>query len=186
MTKQVLFIQGAGEGAYEEDAKLAESLRRVLGPDYEVVYPAMPNEADAPHDDWSRRIEKELAEMQDPVILVGHSIGSSTLLKFLAEIKLKKPVAGVFLTATPFWGGDGWRYEGYEELELPEDLAARMPQEVPVFLYHCLDDEVVPYEHLALYKKLLPHAKERQLGKGGHQLDDDLSPVAQDIKGLTS
>jgi pimeloyl-ACP methyl ester carboxylesterase len=83
--------------------------------------------------------------------------------------------------AVPFWGGDGWRYEGYEELELPKDLAAKLSQETPLFLYHCRDDDIVPYEHLALYKRLLPHAVMHPLDKGGHQFNNDLAPVAQDI-----
>ena len=184
MSKQVLFIQGAGVGAYREDAKLSESLRRALGPDYEVIYPAMPNEADPRYEDWKSRIEKELAEMQEGVILVAHSVGGSILLKCLSEIKVTKAVGGVFLMAAPFWGGDGWRYEGYEQVELPEDFAAKLPQGVPVFLYHCRDDDTVPYAHLALYKQLLPHATSRRFDAGGHQFGNDLSPVAHDIKAI--
>lgn len=183
MLKQILFIQGAGEGAYEEDVTLAESLRRELGSDYEVVYPAMPNEADVPYDEWKHCIEEELAKMQEPVVIVAHSLGASVVLKSLGEIKLKKSVAGMFLMASPFWGGDGWRYEGYEELELPKDLATTLPR-APIFLYHCWDDDIVPFEHLALYKKLLPDAVLRQLDVGGHQFNNDLNLVAQDIKSL--
>jgi uncharacterized protein len=184
MPKQVLFIHGAGGGAHAEDAKLAESLRRELGPDYEVIYPAMPNETDAPYDVWKQLIEKQIAEMQGAVILAGHSVGASILLKSLGEIKAKKPVAGIFLMATPFWGGAGWLYEGYEELELPGNLAANLPQGTPVFLYHCRDDDTVPSEHLALHKKLLPHATARQLDDGGHQFNNDLAIVAHDIMAL--
>ena len=36
MKKPVLFIQGAGEGAYEEDRKLADSLQDALGAEYQV------------------------------------------------------------------------------------------------------------------------------------------------------
>jgi predicted alpha/beta hydrolase family esterase len=182
MPKQVLFIQGAGEGAHEADAKLAEGLHRALGLDYEIIYPVMPNEADAHYGNWKLHIEKELVAMQEPVILVAHSVGGSMLLKCLSEIKLKKPVAGIFVMAAPFWGGDGWRYEGYKDLELPEDLAARSLQGTPVFLYHCRDDDIVPYDHFTLYKKLLPHAAGRLLDTGGHQFDSGLDPVVQDIK----
>jgi len=186
MPKQVLFIQGASEGAYEADAKLVESLRHTLGSNYEVIYPAMPNEADASYDEWKPCIEREIASMRGSVILAGHSVGASILLKCLGEIKIKKPVAGISLMSTPFWGGDGWRYEGYQELELPKDLAAKLPPSTPIFLYHSRDDGSVPYEHLALYEKLLPHATSRRLDKGGHQLNNDLAPVAQDIKSLKS
>jgi uncharacterized protein len=46
MKKQVLFIQGAGEGAYEEDGELVKSLRDALGGEYDVRYPKMPEEED--------------------------------------------------------------------------------------------------------------------------------------------
>lgn len=182
MRKQVLFIQGASEGAYQADAELAKSLQEALGEEYEVVYPAMPNEDDAPYDEWKARIQTELADMQGPVFLAGHSVGGSILLKCLGEIKPKPAIGGICIMATPFWGGDGWRYDGYKQLELPKNLAQKLPQGAPVFIYHCQDDSSVPYEHLALYAKLLPRAKSRTLSKGGHQLQGGLPVVAKDIQ----
>jgi uncharacterized protein len=184
MTKHVLFIQGAGKGAYEEDKELAASLRKALGTDYEVHYPAMLDEDNAPYEQWKQQIEKELAAMQGTIILVGHSVGASVLIKCMSETEVKKPIAGIFLIATPFWGGNGWRYEGYEELALPKGFAAKLPKGASIFLYHCRDDETVPFEHLALYAQVLPQASVRELDAGGHQLNNDLFEVAQDIKTL--
>lgn len=70
MAKQVLLIQGAGEGAYQDDAKLAESLRKELGPEYEVRYPAMPNEGDPDDNAWGDLIAAELADMGEDAVLV--------------------------------------------------------------------------------------------------------------------
>src|SRR4051812_46860134 len=70
MTKHVLFIQGAGLGAYDEDQQLAESLRRALGPRFEIRYPSMPNEDDAPYEQWRQQIEQELAAVPGPVVIV--------------------------------------------------------------------------------------------------------------------
>ena len=184
MAREVLFIQGAGEGAYDEDKKLVESLRQALGSHYDVRYPMMPDDGDAPYEQWKQRIETELATMAAPVILVGHSVGASILVKCLAEGALDKPVAGIFLISTPFWGGDGWRYEGYQTLELPDDFAAKLPQGALVFLYHSHDDEIAPFSHLALYARLLPKANVREVARGGHQLNNDLTLVATDIRGL--
>jgi hypothetical protein len=41
----VLFIQGGGEGAHEQDALLAESLQKTLGDEYDVRFPPMPGES---------------------------------------------------------------------------------------------------------------------------------------------
>ncbi len=186
MTENILFIQGAGRGAYDEDKRLADSLRRALGPRFEVRYPAMPNEDDAPYDQWRQQIEQELAELPGPVVLVGHSVGASVLMRWLSERMDEKAIVGVFLVACPFWGGDGWRYEGYEELALPPGFAAGLPTGTPVYLYHCRDDATVPFDHLALYAKALPQATVRAFDEGGHQLNDDLSAVARDIASLPS
>ena len=45
MSTCVLFIQGGGKGAHAEDTFLADSLKRALGPDYDVRYPRMPHES---------------------------------------------------------------------------------------------------------------------------------------------
>lgn len=184
MTRHILLIQGAGTGAYEADKKLAVSLRKALGTDYEVHYPAMVDEDNASYVLWKQQIERELAAMQGSIILVGHSVGASIIIKWLSETEVRKPLAGIFLIATPFWGGNGWRYEGYEKLALPKGLAAKLPEGVPIFLYHCRDDETVPFDHLALYAQVLPQATVRELHAGGHQLNNDLSVVARDIKTL--
>ena len=184
MTKHVLFIQGVGEGAFEADKKLAASLRKSLGTDYEVHYPAMVDEDNASYDKWKPQIEKELAALQGPVILVGHSVGASIVIKWLSETEVKKPLAGIFLIATPFWGGNGWRYEGYEKLALPKGFAAKLPKGASIFLYQSRDDETVPFAHLALYAQVLPKATVREIDAGGHQLNNDLSEVARDIKTL--
>lgn len=181
MNKHVIFIQGAGEGAYKEDALLRNSLQKELGSDYKVHYPVMPYEADAPYDLWKIKIQEEITKLRKPVILVGHSIGASHLAKILTEINITISIAGIYLLNTPFWGGKGWLYEGYKELVLPKDIASKFPKEASVFFYHTLDDEIVPFNHLALYSKLLPQANIRAIDKGGHQLSNDLAQVAKDI-----
>jgi uncharacterized protein len=183
MKKQILFIQGAGEGAYKADKLLADSLQRTLGTDYEIIYPEMPDEENTPYEQWKNKIINELAVLENP-ILVGHSVGASIIAKFLSEVNLEKQIHGIFFIANPFWGGDGWLYEGYEELELPHSFSTKLPKNTSIFLYHCRDDEVVPFAHLALYVQILPDATVRKIDQGGHQLSNDLSVVAKDIKNL--
>jgi predicted alpha/beta hydrolase family esterase len=182
MTRQVLFLQGAGTGAYEEDAKLAADLRRKLGPGYHVRYPQMPDEDAPDYHPWAQTIAREVDAMGDGALLVGHSLGASLLAKWLTERKSSRSFAGVFLVAGPFWHDDEtWRWH---EAELPRDAGTRLPEGMPVYLYHGEEDEIVPFAHLGLYAALLPQAAVRPLKGRNHQLNDDLSEVASDIKGL--
>jgi predicted alpha/beta hydrolase family esterase len=181
MKKQVLFIHGGGEGAYEEDKKMAASLKNVLGTAYDVRHPKMPDEDRPEYEAWKDQIAQELAATDGEVILVGHSLGASILLKYLSEEKVDRPVAGMFLVAPPYWGAEDWEVGEYA---LREDFESKLPKGLPVFIYHSRDDEWVPFAHLALYAEKLPQATIREFDGRGHQFNDDLSEVARAIEGL--
>jgi predicted alpha/beta hydrolase family esterase len=181
MKKQVLFIQGAGEGAYEEDAELVKSLRNVLGSEYNVLYPKMPEEENSSYEAWKAQISKELAALDGKVILVGHSVGSSILLKYLSEEKDEKSLAGIFLISAPYWGVGGWQVD---EFTLDEGHASKLLRAIPIFFYHSRDDEVVPFVHLAMHAEKFPQATVREFDGRGHQFNNDLSEVAADITSL--
>jgi len=127
------------------------------------------------------QISRELAELDDGAVLVGHSLGASILLKHVSEGKAQRPIAGIFLVATPYWGAEDWEVDEYA---LQRDFASRLPEGLPVFLYHGREDEVVPFEHLALYAQGLPRATVREFDGRGHQFDEDLSEVPLDIQEL--
>jgi predicted alpha/beta hydrolase family esterase len=181
MMEYVLFIQGAGEGAYEEDAKLAASLQEALGAEYQVIYPRMPNEASPKDNVWMARISKELAALEGRVTLVGHSAGGAVLLKYLLKEKVAKPIAGIFFIAIPYWDPED---EEGEEYTLQDGFAAKFPRDVPIFFYHSRDDEWVPFTHLARYAERVPQAAIREFDGRGHQFNNDLSEVAEAIKSL--
>ena len=172
MTKQVLFIQGAGAGAYAEDEALAGSLQRALGAEYIVIYPQMPDEDDPQYEPWAAQLAAERARLDDGAITVGHSVGGAVLLRQLSEAKIGKPLGGIFVLAAPFWGA--------------EEYQANLPAGLPLFLYHGRDDEIIPFAHLAQFAEKFPQATVRAVDGRGHQFDDDLAVVAEDIKGLTA
>src|SRR5690349_11584677 len=157
MIKHIFFIHGSGgEGAYEEDGILVASLQNALGSAYTVRYPKMPLEESAGYEDWKAQIAKELSALDEDVILVAHSVGGSILLKYLTEEPIEKSIAGLFLLATPYFGGDkNW---DYPDMTLAQDFATKLPSIARIFLYHSRDDEVVPFAHLALYAAKLPRA----------------------------
>jgi predicted alpha/beta hydrolase family esterase len=103
------------------------------------------------------------------------------LLKYLSENKMNKKIAGIFLIATPFWNGDE---DWVKALMLRKDFAEKIDQNIPLFFYHCRDDEEVPFAQLSIYRQQLPWASFREIPTGGHQLANDLTIVANDIKSL--
>jgi predicted alpha/beta hydrolase family esterase len=181
MNKQVLFIQGGGEGGYQADVSLVASLQNELGKDYQIIYPELKSDEDAPDFGWVKEIGEEIDKLKDGVILVAHSLGASMLLKYLSENKVAKKIAGIFLLATPHWkGSEEWK----QGLKLQKDFAENLPENVPIFFYHCRDDEEVPFNQLAFYRDNVPGATFREIESGGHLLENKLDYVVTNIKDL--
>jgi predicted alpha/beta hydrolase family esterase len=180
MTRQVLFIQGGGKGVHDAwDDKLVASLERALGPGYEVRYPRMPDEHDPSFKAWSAAIRREIAGLDEGAILVGHSIGGTILIHALAEQPgLLRTIAALCLIAAPFVGDGGWPSE---DIVLRRDWAAPFAG-LAVFLTQGDADTTTPMTHLDLYAKALPQAQLRRLEGRDHQLDNDLSEIADDIR----
>ncbi len=140
----------------------------------------MPLEENAGYLDWKAQIAAELASLKKKVILVGHSVGGSILLKFLSEERVNILIAGLFLIAIPYFGGDeNWNYDA---LTLPQEFPKKLSSIPRIFLYHSHDDEIVPFAHLALYAARLPQAIIREFDGRGHQFRDNLADIASDIR----
>ncbi len=180
MTVTVVFIQGAGSGAHDEDLLLARSLGEHLGPDYAVEFPRMPEE-DSDDAAWLDAIGEALDGATAPLALVGHSVGGYCLVKYLTERPAPPPVGVLCVIAAPFPSADPfWTIDGFD---LPPDVGERLPKDTRVLLYASEDDEVVPFAHRDLYAAAIPQAVTRTTS-GGHQLGDDLRVVADDIRAL--
>jgi predicted alpha/beta hydrolase family esterase len=180
--RPVLFIQGGGPGTHDAwDDKLVASLQRALGQGFEVRYPRMPEEDDPRFAAWSAVVEREIARLGDGAILVGHSIGGTILIHAVARApRLLGGVAAICLIASPFVGDGGWTSD---DIEPGRDWAEPLSG-VAVLLYRGDADETTPLAHLGLYASAIPHALVRRLAGRDHQLGDDLTEVAEDIRRL--
>jgi hypothetical protein len=182
-TRQILFIQGGGAGVHEEwDDKLAGSLRRELGSGYKVRYPRMPEEGDPSYARWSAAIRREMAALADGAVVAGHSVGATVLVHALAEQPPQKRLGAIVLIAAPFVGEGGWPTS---EFEPASDLGAKLPPGVPVHVFHGLQDRTAPPSHAGLYARAIPQAQVHPLPGRDHQLNNDLSEVAEAIRTTT-
>ncbi|MBS0422372.1 MAG: alpha/beta hydrolase [Proteobacteria bacterium] len=178
MPTPVLFIQGGGEGTHDHwDNKLVDSLARGLGHMYDIRYPRMPNEGDPQYAAWTDALFHELDSLEDGAIVVGHSVGGTILIHALSERKPKIQLRGIFLIAAPFIGAGGWPSDEFA-------ARAHFPECAPTFLYHGDQDETAPVAHVHLYAKAMPYAVVRVIERGDHQLNNELSVVARDIRSI--
>lgn len=129
---------------------------------------------------WKSQLEKELTRLSGEVILIGHSLGGSVLLKYLSEEKSNRLISGLFLVAVPYWGeDDDWHST---EFTLAENFAEKIPRVSHLFAYHSSNDEVVPFAHFEHYIGMLPQIKPREIEGHDHLFSDGLPELINDIK----
>ena len=177
---RVLFIHSAGsQGEGEGSSAFLAKLRAELGPAYAVDGPLMPN-PDAPEArPWLDAVGGLIARAKGPFALVGHSLGGSIILKWLAENPLPGGLVGVVTIAAPFWGARDW---DVSEFALPQDAGARLAKVPRIVLFSGRSDKVVPAEHLTLYADAVPGIETATVD-GDHEFaNGDIGAVAEAIR----
>lgn len=182
MRKQVLFVHcGGSQGLHEGSNDLVNYMRDRLGREYEVLYPIMPDPESPEYLLWKLILAREITRLEGSPILVGHSLGGSVLLKYLSEEAPDKSISGLFLIAAPYWGKQDWQADEYI---LREDFSSGLAGIPQIFLYHSLNDEVVPFSHLKFYAEKLPFAVIRESGNRRHLFYTGLPELVADIRSL--
>lgn len=181
--RQILFAHsGGGQGSRGQGSfDLVSSLKAELSNEHEIHYPIIANPEAPTYEMWRSLFSTEFKKINDSIILVGHSLGSSMLLKYLSEEKPNISISGLFLVATPLWGKDGW---DVDDFVLQENIEATLRHIPKVYLYHCKNDEFVPFGHLTFYKKAFPNSTVRELNGKDHAFANGLPELVSDIKKL--
>ena len=182
LMREILFVHSVGpQGHHEGSDYLVSYLIDALGSGYHLSRPDMPDPENPHYAGWKTRLKKEIAAKGDGLILVGHSLGASVLLKFLSEEKVHQRIDGLFLISAVYWGKEDWDVEEYV---LKRNFASNLPPIKKIFLYHSRDDEVVPVSHVRYYAEDLPKASVREFEHRGHLFGKGLPELVEDIKGL--
>lgn len=173
----VLFIHSAGpQGSGEGSSQLVGALRLALPADVVLDAPLMPD-PDAPQAGlWLPAIAAAIGRQVGPVVLVGHSLGGSSLLQHLAARGAPPDFKGLVLLAVPFWSMANW---DVAEFALPADAADRLASIRPVTLLLGNNDEAIPRQHFERYRQLLPAAEARLLPGVDHEAEGAAPAVAE-------
>jgi predicted alpha/beta hydrolase family esterase len=183
MKRTILFIHSAGsqEGEHEGSNDLLRRLREGLGVGVTLLAPRMPSPDNPTYASWKKALDALIPTLPDEVVLVGHSLGGSVLLKYLSEEAFTPRIAGMVLIAMPYWGVQDWDVSEYM---LREDFPTGLPAIRPLYLYQSDNDDVVSPDHVKYYATLLPTATVRTPAGMGHLFAKPCPELIDDIHGL--
>ena len=176
-SKKILFAHsagpqyGRGKGSYD----LVLYLKSKLSGEFDILFPIIEKPGAPTYEKFKKMFASAFAKITDPVILIGHSLGASTLLKYLSEEKPPVSIAGLFLIATPHWTSD------MKEFELKTNFQASLKTIPAIFLYHSKNDTSVPFENLNFYKNAFKKATIRELPGKEHIFSKGLPALVSDI-----
>lgn len=183
MNATVMFIHSAGpQGSEQGSNNMIAYLKEELMNEYDLTFPNMPTPEDPKYIEWKDQIEKELKVLKGEVILVGHSLGGSVLLKLLSEETYNIKISGLFVVAAPYWGIDkDWQRQDFI---LQEDFDQHLRQIPQLFLYHSREEEIVPFSHHLAYAEKLPQANRIVLEGSQHLFQNGLPELIKEIRSL--
>lgn len=198
MAKQIIIIHGGTTfDTYEEYLDYLKSVELTLEkiqnkdwkdnlvvdlPDYQILYPKMPNSKNARYEEWKIWFEKMIPLMEPEVILIGHSLGAIFLAKYLSENTFPKKIASLHLVAGPYDDKDC--DEPLADFSLSGPVYKLSTLTSRLFLYQSKDDPVVPFVDLFKYQKDLPEATSRIFEDRGHFNQEQFPEIVEDIKSL--
>ncbi|USN58602.1 MAG: alpha/beta hydrolase [Candidatus Peribacteria bacterium] len=176
MKQQVIFIRG-GEAfdtkeefyhylqtrefnPFEHHRNWRDWIAWALSENYDAMTPVMPNKQWADYTAWKIWFERHLVYLNnEPLILIGHSLGATFLLKYLSENNFPKIISQLHIVS-PVHNNDGLASETISTFELDDTKIPNIESKAEkIFLYHSKDDPVVPFHHGQSVAKLLPNAQ---------------------------
>jgi predicted alpha/beta hydrolase family esterase len=199
MKKQVVVIHGAEAfDTYEDYLRFLQgyqiknlddikenrgwksSLAERLGDDYEVVAPRMPNSLNSRYSEWKIWFDKIAPLLNSEVVLVGNSMGSIFLVKYLSENDLKSEIKSLHLAGTPF-DAEGTN-DTLVDFAITTDFRNLEKQVSNIFFYQSKDDPAVPFDNVEKYRKLLPNAHYTIFEDRGHFRQEEFPELVENIR----
>lgn len=202
MKKQIVFIHG-GQAFSRYDAFLdylktvpiedplggspkrwKHTLQELLGKEYEVFLPTMPNNENAKYDEWKIWFERHFTFLRDGAILIGHSQGGYFLAKYFSENTMPMSIRAVFLISAPVESGDFGGEDGGDFNFDMSRFVEGVSRIKDVFIFHSKDDSVVPFEHALKYHAAVPTAHLVSFKDKGHFLTEEFPELLEHIHSL--
>ncbi len=143
---------------------------------HEIVNPQLPNPENPDPIEWVQTLLDASGALSQDDIIIGHSLGAPTALKFLEAAEAVSTPKGVLLIS-PVWHINNEKFTGHFLNELDFDVLMWRAKLFGVL--HDRKDDVIPFDHGEKYAKVL-HAKIYSTEGNGHFKDAEY-PIMLDI-----
>ena len=160
-----------------------ESLKSSLWESVDVYLPKMPAKDNADYDAWAIAFEKVFRFLSDgPVILIGNSLGTVFLTKYLSENTIPKQIQSLHLVALVF-DGEGIADESMANFLIdPEKLPHVSEQVSSIHLYHSRDDRVCPWHNVEKYMSHFSDATLHEFSDRWHFTQEEFPELIEQLK----
>lgn len=195
MKKSLVIIHGGTTfDTYEEYLKYLESSELTLEkinrkdwkdnlvnnlPEFEVIYPKMPNSKNARYLEWKLWFEKTFHLLTDEVVLIGHSLGGIFLAKYLSENDFPKRINQLHLIAAPY--DTEVIKDSLADFALSGTVEKVTKKANRIYLYQSKDDTAVAYEDVLKYKRELPEAELVEFENRGHFTQEEFPELVDKV-----
>ena len=131
---------------------------------HDVVAPQLPDAENPDEQAWNEALLEEVKQVNDEVIVIGHSLGGAMALRFLEAVEARSTPKACLLISTP-WMIRSEKFRGFFMSEL--DFEVLMWKVSRFAILHSREDDVIPFDHAEKYEKVL-HAKLFAVDGAGH------------------
>ena len=142
----------------EKYGRWQDSLEKEFGSKFQIIQPRFPKSEDSKYEEWKIWFERFIPLFRNNIILIGNSLGSIFLSKYLSENKFPKKILSVYLVCPPFddtcIGED--LVGGFK---LKSDLSLLEKNCKDITLMFSADDDCVPVDHAEKYRRKLKNSK---------------------------
>ncbi|MEQ8284169.1 alpha/beta hydrolase [Thalassospira sp.] len=184
MHRDFIFIHSAGNQDGQNGSKpFLGRLETALARQFKMIAPDMPDPELPDCTKWLDEIGQALSDLRPGSILLGHSLGGSTILQYLARnpqiLGENSSLSAAFIVAAPFWGLEDWEISDFS---LSDAEVMTLQDQKSLFFCQSRDDLIVPFAHLDIYAGHFPGATIIALEDAGHSMaDGDIDALLEKI-----
>jgi len=166
---------------YLENQTWRDSLQSDLGETFKVVRLQMPNKINAKYEEWKIYFHRYLEILGDDIVLLGHSLGATFLVKFLAEETIKNTISRVILVAAPFGEKKPGPSLGDFIFESSTNFEA-INSDFKMTLFTSNNDKLITKDDVVKYQKVIKNLEVKTLPDRGHFSQSEFPELISYIK----